>query len=169
MIIACLTDIIDSMKRSSLLNLKKVSSYLKRENKRKYISLEMISNAIGIYPDVLADDLSFLNPILMMDPSYNIKDLFEPLQEAIYQEENKAKDPKTKRDMVHKKELKEYKSISDFVYKKFTSAGGLVDTSIELNDHDLRVLKKLVEKESSERRKAKRAKKANAIKAKACS
>lgn len=167
MIIAYLIDIIHSMKRSSLLNLKKVSSYLKKENKRKYISLEMISNAIGIYPDVLADDLAFLNPILMMDPSFNIKDLYEPLLEAIYQEENKTKDPKAKRDIVHKKELKEYKSISDFVYKKFTNAGGLVDSSITLSDHDLMVLKKLVEKENSDRRKAKRAKKANATKAKA--
>ncbi len=148
------------MKKSTLSNLKKVSSYLKKESKRKYISLDMLSHGVGIYQDVLADDLSFINPVLLMDSSVNIKDLAEPIEEAIYQEENKKKDPSYPRyEAVTKKELAQYPTISSFVYAKLTNAGGLIDTTISLSDHDLRLLKKLVERETSERRKAKRANK----------
>lgn len=146
-----------SMKKSTLSNLKKVAAYLKKESRRKYITLDMVSRSVGIYSDILADDLSFLNPVLLMDPSVNMKDYLEPLEEAIYQEENKRKDSSSPRyEAVTKKELALYPSIQEFMYQKLTNAGGLVDTSITLSDHDLRVLKKLVERETSERRKAKR-------------
>ena len=149
------------MKNSSLSTLKKIAAYLKKESKRKYVSLDMVSKNIGIYTEMLADELSFINPCLLMDPSFNIKSLLPALEEAIEKEESKKKALSSvqKVEPVGKKELASYPSISDFAYKKLTNAGGLVDSTIALSDHDLRVLKKLIEREMSDRRKAKRLKK----------
>ncbi len=145
------------MKRSTLGILKKTSTYLKKESKRKYVSLDMVSKNLGVYPDVLADELSFINPVLLMDPGVNMKDLLAPIENAILDEENKKRDNTTPRiEGVTKKELASYPTISSFAYAKLTNAGGLIDATMDLNDHDLRVLKKLVEREIAARRKEKR-------------
>lgn len=144
------------MKRTTLINLKKAASYLKKEYKRKYISLDMLSEGIGVYPDVLANEISFINPVLLMDPSINMKDLLVPMEEAIKKEEEiRKKEPRRHYEAVRKKELAEYPDVASFVYTKMTNAGGLVDTSISLSDHDLRLLKKIIIRELSLRRKAK--------------
>ena len=54
----------------------------------------------------------------------------------------------TRRDVV------EYESVSDFVYKKMTFAG-MVDRNLVLNEKDLRVLKRLVNDELAELKKKK--------------
>lgn len=146
------------MKKATLINLKKVSSYLK-DSKRKYVSLDMLSKGVGIYQDVLADDLSFINPVLFIDPSVNMKNLLPSIGEAIYLEENKKKkDENIHRDVVRKKEINEYENIASFVYAKMTNVGGLVDTSLTLSDHDLNLLKKLVLREIASRKKQKNTK-----------
>ncbi len=146
------------MKNSSLLTLKKISAYLRKESKRKYVSLDMVSKNVGVYVEVLANELAFINPCLLMDPNVNIKSLLPSIEEAIEKEEakKKASGSMPKAEPVSKKELASYSSISDFAYKKLTNAGGLVDSTISLSDHDLRVLKKLVEREDGERRRIKR-------------
>ena len=48
--------------------------------------------------------------------------------------------------MAKKKDINEYESVSDFVYKKMTFAG-MVDRNLVLNEKDLRVLKRLVNDE----------------------
>lgn len=152
------------MKRVTLINIKKAASYLKRESKRKYVSLDMLGEGIGVYPDVLADNLSSVNPVLLMDPSVNMKDLLPAIEEMIQKEEQKRKENPRHYEVVRKKEMAEYPTVASFVYAKMTNAGGLVDTSISLSDHDMRLLKKLVVRELSLRRKAKRllkSKKAN--------
>ena len=113
-------------------------------SKKKFLTCEYLSRSMGIYPEIIAEQLSYFEPMLAMDPSYDLKDLIPELKKYI-EEENK-KNPKVPVVKVNKKELKEYKSVADFLYKKMT-VGGLVDRSISLSETDLRILKKLVQEE----------------------
>ncbi len=142
------------MNKPTKAEIKRVLGALKR-SKKKFVSLEALSRIVGLYPDVLADSLAYFEPMIRMDPSINCRDL-EPAMEAYLLEPAKpvkAGQPKPKRVAVSKKELAKYSSIADFVYKKMTSVGGLVDTSHRLSDEDLRILEKLIEREKAERRK----------------
>lgn len=113
-------------------------------SKRKFLTCEMLSRTLGIYPEIIAEQLSFFEPMLAMDPNYDLKDLIPNLKEYIDEETKKnKKEPIIK---VTKRELGEYKSVADFVYKKMT-VGGLVDRSAPLSEVDLRILKKLVQEE----------------------
>ena len=66
------------------------------------------------------------------------------------QEENKTLINKA--PSIKKKDLERYESINDFVYKKMTSVGGLLDRNIVLSDNDLRILKKLIVEEQNNRK-----------------
>jgi len=122
--------------------------------------LDMLSRMVGLYSDVLADDLEYFAPLIRMDSTLNMKDLVPQLQAFIAQEESvKAQEPKVKRVVATKKELSQYPNISSFVYAKMTSAGGLVDPSNRLSDEDLHVLKKLVDREVTKRKKEAKKKK----------
>ena len=46
-----------------------------KKDKRKNISLDMLSNSIGIYPDALGQQLLPFSPMILMDPSINCKQL----------------------------------------------------------------------------------------------
>ena len=76
------------------------------------------------------------------------------LQEYIAEPMKPVDPAKPKRVMVSKKELAQYSSIPDFVMKKMTNVGGLVDTSMKLTDEDLHVLEELVQNEINRRKKA---------------
>jgi len=120
----------------------------------------MLSRMVGLYSDVLADDLEYFAPLIRMDSTLNMKNLVPQLQAFIAQEENvKAQEPKVKRVVATQKELNQYPNISSFVYAKMTSAGGLVDPSNRLSDEDLHVLKKLVDREVAKRKKETKKKK----------
>ena len=67
-------------------------------------------------------------------------------EEEYIEEEESKKVAKTPIIKVNKKDVLEYKSVADFVYKKMT-VGGLVSKSTSLSEVDLKVLKKLVQKE----------------------
>jgi hypothetical protein len=136
--------------------LERVSRLLKKDASKKFISLDYASNALGIYSDDLGDSLIYFSPMILMDPSINLKSIEPAINE--YLEKAKAKKEKMpKRLVVTKKELKQFNSIGDFVYQKFTTVGGLCEKSIVLSDQDLLILRKLVEKETKDRRAAKRA------------
>ena len=60
------------------------------------------------------------------------------------QEEKKA--PAAPKVVAKRKEVDEYESVSDFVYKKMTFAG-MVDRNLVLHEKDLRILKRLVNDE----------------------
>jgi hypothetical protein len=136
--------------------LERVSRLLKKDASKKFISLDYASNALGIYSDDLGDSLMYFSPMILMDPSINLKSIEPAINE--YLEKAKAKKEKMpKRLVVTKKELKQFNSIGDFVYQKFTTVGGLCEKSIVLSDQDLLILRKLVEKETKDRRAAKRA------------
>ena len=141
------------MAKPTKADVKRVLGALKR-SKKKFVSLEALSRLVGLYPDVLGDMLSYFEPMIRMDPSINTRDLVPALQEYIA-EPLKPVDPnKPKRTVISKKELAQYSSIPDFVMKKMTNVGGLVDTSMKLTDEDLHILEKLVQNEINRRKKA---------------
>lgn len=134
---------------------RKILSVIEKNRSRRFLSLDDLSRLSGYYPDVLGEYLSYFDPTVMIDASFNVKGLEGPLKEYIVELEKKNAS-KPKRIVVTKKTLKEYSSIGDFLYKKMTGAGGLVDTSTILSDEDLMVLHKMVDTEIEDRRKAKR-------------
>ena len=112
--------------------------------KKRYLTCENLSRVMGIYPEVIAEQLSYFEPMLAMDPSFDLKELVPAIEKYIEEEDAK----KTKKDVVKvsKKELNEYKSVADFLYRKMT-INGLVDRSASLSEKDLKALKKLVQYE----------------------
>ena len=138
------------MKETSLSQYKKYLSALNR-SKHKYVTAEKLSREVGLYPEIISQDLSIFEPTLMMDPSFNLKELIPPLEEYITKKEEK-KAPTNKVEAVRKTDLAKYDSVSDFVYQKMTF-GGIVDKTCYLSDKDLRALKKLVSEELARRKK----------------
>ncbi len=124
-----------------------------RRGKKKIITLDALSSMIGIYPDALGQQLTYFSPMILMDPTINCKDLLPQIEDYIknYEPTKKRRAPST--PTVRKKEIDEFSGITDFVYKKMTTAGGLVDPSFRLGDKDLKILHKLVVREVSARRK----------------
>ena len=119
--------------------------------KKKYVTSERLSRVIGHYPEDINETLSYFEPTIKMDPDFNLLELVPAMKQFIIdQEENKA--PLVRSESIRKKDLERYESINDFVYKKMTSVGGLLDRNIVLSDQDLRVLKKLIAEEQANRK-----------------
>lgn len=140
--------------KPSISRLRRIKAVLEKKQK-KYVTLDMLSRWVGLYSDVILDELVYFDPMVRMDTSMNMMDLLPAIQKYLkdVDENNKViRENKPKRAPVRKKELLEYKSIGDFVYHKMAGPGGLVSPSIELNDHDLRVLELLVKKEINKRK-----------------
>ena len=125
-----------------------------RRSKKKFVSLEALSRLVGLYPDVLADTLAYFEPMIRMDPSINTRDLVPALQEYLAEPLKPAIANKPKKAPIPKKELSQYASIPDFVLKRMTNVGGLVDTAVVLSDEDLRILERLIQLETAKRKKA---------------
>ena len=90
--------------------------------------------------------------MINMDPSYDLLVLIPQIKEYIQQEDKKSNNaPKV---MATKRDVVEYESVADFVYKRMTFAG-MVDRSLVLNEKDLRVLKRLVNDELASLKKKK--------------
>lgn len=113
------------------------------KSKAKFVSLDMCASGIGIYADVLGEELSYFAPSIMLDPSFNLKSLVPYLEDYLAKRKKERKKVKP----ASQKEVDEYSSVGDFLYKKMTTAGGLVDSSVALDDHDLRLLLKIVRRE----------------------
>ena len=112
-------------------------------SKRKHLTCEGLSLHMGIYPEIIASELSEFEPMLAMDPSYNLRDLVPALEAYIEEQSKEKKEP---RIAVKKAEVSQYKSVADFVYNKMT-IGGLVDRNIPLSEKDLKLLRHLVNQE----------------------
>ena len=132
------------MKGPSVTVLKKYLNAMSK-NKVKYMTCERLSRIVGVYPEVIAENLSFFDPMLNMDPSYDLLALIPQIKEYITSEEEK-KAPATPKVVATKKDIDGYESVSDFVYKRMTFAG-MVDRNLVLSEKDLRVLKRLVNDE----------------------
>lgn len=121
--------------------------------KKKYVTCERLSKVIGVYPDVIASNLSYFVPTIMMDPDYNLLELVPVLKDYITsKEESKATKELNRNNFVSKKEVERFENIADFIYQKYASAGGLMDRNAYLSDKDLKILKKLVTEEQNNRK-----------------
>ena len=112
-------------------------------SKRKHLTCEGLSLYMGIYPEIIASELSEFEPMLAMDPSFNLRELIPALETYIEEQSKEKKEP---RIAVKKAEISKYKSVADFVYNKMT-IGGLVDRNIPLSEKDLKLLRHLVNQE----------------------
>ena len=119
--------------------------------KKRYITSEVLSRYVGVYPEVINENLSYFEPLMTMDSSVNILELVPAIKQYIIDEEEK-KTPVIRVAPVNKKEVDLYESLNDFVYKKY-SVGGMIDKGAELSDKDLRIMKKLVAEELAKRKK----------------
>ena len=138
------------MKKPSVSVLKKYLNAMGKIKKR-YITSEVLSRYVGVYPEVINENLSYFEPLMTMDSSVNILELVPAIKQYIIDEEEK-KTPVIRVAPVNKKEVDLYESLNDFVYKKY-SVGGMIDKGAELSDKDLRIMKKLVAEELAKRKK----------------
>lgn len=139
------------MSEPKLSEVKKYLSSIIKINK-KYVTTERLSKVVGIYPEVINETLNYFNPMIKMDPEYNLMELVPTLKKYVSDKEDEktntlVKKPQPQRITEH------YDSIGDFVYRKMTVAGGLLDKNINLSDLDLRILKKLINEEQQKRKK----------------
>ena len=137
------------MKAPSVNVLKKYLSAMSKI-KAKYITAEKLSRVVGVYPDVICETLSYFEPMLMMDTEYNLLQLVPDIKKYITDLEEK-KVPVQPVETISKKQLDEYESVVDFIYKKM-SVGGIIDRGAYLTDKDLRIIKRLAAEELKKRK-----------------
>ena len=139
------------MKEPKLSDVKKYLNGIIKLNK-KYVTAERLSRAVGIYPEIINETLSFFEPTLMMDPEYNLMELVPALKKWVNEKEEAKNNTLVKRPAIKKQDWEQYDSVSDFIYKRMTFTGGLLDRNVVLSDSDLRVLKKLITEEQQARK-----------------
>lgn len=142
------------MKEPKLSDVKKyLNAILKL--KKKYVTTERLSRVVGLYPEVINETLSYFEPTINMDPDFNLMELVPALKEYIEKaEEEKNNNTLIKQqEVIRKKDVDQYESIYDFIYRKMTNAGGLLDKNVVLSNSDLKILKKLISEEQARRKK----------------
>ncbi len=146
------------MNGPTLTNVRKYISAIKK-SPRKYLTSEHLSKELGLFPDIINQTLSYFDPLVNMDFTFDIRILLPAMEEYVLKLSEEKKKTRQPRIAVTKKEVSEFESINDFVLKKYVfESSGLFNRTAELSDADLRVLKKLVNLEQNER-KSKKAKK----------
>lgn len=138
------------MKAPSVTVLKKYLTAMSKI-KAKYITADRLSKVVGVYPEIINENLSYFEPMLMMDPSADLLELVPAIKEYIIGIEEK-KEPVVKKNVVTKKEVGGYESINDFIYQKM-SFGGMLNKEAYLSDKDLKILKRLIADEQAKRKK----------------
>ena len=63
------------MKEPNVKDLKKYLQGMAKLPKAKYITSERLAHIIGIYPEVINENLSFFDPMIMMDYTFNLLEL----------------------------------------------------------------------------------------------
>lgn len=135
-------------------NIKKYVTIIK-SSKDKYITVDDLSRMIGIYQDIIQNDLSYFDPMIKIDTNFDILTILSDLQKYIKIDKKQPKKTNNiKKDNKLDREASKFQSVQDFVYKKM-SLGGLIDRSSVLNDEDLKILKKLIIEEQNKRKQAK--------------
>jgi len=137
------------MKTPNVSSLKRYASSI-RKFKSSEVTVEDLAKKINVYPEVITNCLSYFEPMLMMDLSFNLKELLPQMEKFIEESSvnNEAVSPVYKLD---KEELKKYASINDFVFKKLT-VNGQVNMEAYLSDKDLVSLSELIKKEQKRRK-----------------
>ena len=121
--------------------------------KAKYVTADRLSRVVGVYPEIINENLSYFEPTLMLDNSFNLLELIPAIKQYINEEEEKKAAKAVRKDLIKKKDLEEFDSIPDFIYKKMTNGLGLVERQANLSDRDLRALKRLINEELQRRKK----------------
>ena len=132
-------------------DVRRILGALKR-SKKKVVRLDLLSRLTGLYPDVLGEKLRYFEPMILLDESINCREIIPAMEAYLEAPSDAARKTAPKAKPISQKELKEYSSIADFVYKRMTSVGGLVDTSVRLSDDELAILKRLIEIEQKRRK-----------------
>ena len=138
------------MKEPSVKDLKKYLQGMAKLPKAKYITSERLSRIVGIYPEVINENLSYFDPMVKMDYEFNLLELVPQMKKFIEAKEAKRA-PTPKPVVVRKDEIDLYDNYFDFIYKKLTY-GGMIDKSVELSDKDLKILKRLISEELANRK-----------------
>ena len=138
------------MKEPNVKELKKYLQGMAKLPKAKYITSERLSRIVGIYPEVINENLSYFDPMVKMDYEFNLLELVPQMKKFIEAKEAKRA-PTPKPIVVKKDEIDLYDNYFDFIYKKLTY-GGMIDKSVELSDKDLKILKKLISEELANRK-----------------
>ena len=120
--------------------------------KKKYITVDRLSHVIGYYPDVIYQVLSYFEPMLSMDPEYNLLELVPTLKQYVVDKEEEKNVNVIRKPAIKKNDWEQFDSVSDFIYKRMTFTGGLLDRNVVLSDKDLRILKKLITEEQQARK-----------------
>ena len=142
------------MKEPSVKDLKKYLMGMAKLPKAKYITAERLSRIVGVYPEVINQTLSFFDPMIVMDYEYNLLELVPSMKKFIEAKESK-KAPANRPVAVKKNEVDLYDGYYDFIYKKLTH-GGMIDKTAELTDKDLKILRKLINEELTNRKNKKK-------------
>ena len=58
--------------------------------KAKHLTSDALSRYMGIYPEIIREQLSFFDPIITMDLDINIRDLLPQIEAYIEEEDAKA-------------------------------------------------------------------------------
>ena len=138
------------MKEPNVKDLKKYLQGMAKLPKAKYITSERLSRIVGIYPEVINENLSYFDPMVKMDYEFNLLELVPQMKKFIEAKEAKSA-PTPKPVVVRKDEIDLYDNYFDFIYKKLTY-GGMIDKSVELSDKDLKILKRLISEELANRK-----------------
>ncbi len=133
-----------------------IANYVRaiKKIKRKVVTSEMLANTIGVYPEIIDEHLTYFEPLIVMDPNFNLLNILPQLEKYL-EDLEKDKPQFPTQEYATKKRVEEYESIIDFLYRKMTLPGGLLDRKATLSDVDLKILKKLVHEEELRRKKRK--------------
>ena len=139
------------MKEPKLNDVKKYLNAIIKMNK-KYITTERLSRVVGVYPEVINDTLTYFEPMLAMDPDFNLLELVPALKKFVNDKEEEKNNSFIKKPTIKKNDWEQFDSVSDFIYKRMTFTGGLLDRNVVLSDKDLKILKKLITEEQQNRK-----------------
>jgi hypothetical protein len=121
------------------------------KSKIKHLTCDSLSYELGIYPDVIAENLSYFDPLIIMDFDYDLRTLRTTLEKFISDKEEKKEKREERKQKLDRK-LNGYEGIADFIYQKFTVGGGIVDRNARISTADLQILKALVVDELAARK-----------------
>ncbi len=107
--------------------------------KRKHINTYDLAQSVGILEDFIRDELSYIDPMVRLDLDFNLMDLVPSLEAMLTSKVDRKK-------VISKASARSYHSVADFVYQNMTVSGGIIDRNLELDNQQLKDLKKLVNK-----------------------
>lgn len=123
----------------SITLLKRIIQQLKKTT-QKYVTVDDLSQQLGIYPNKIAEVIAFFNPLILMDMTSNLHDHLPAMENYL----NTLTQPKpTKKMKVERVDIQSFKTIIDFIYQRLT-IDGIIDKTHQLSVAELKAMKKLI-------------------------